>query len=432
MVLVPVRRTIAVVLVGCTLMAACGGDDDDAGDGGGGGKGGVEVVKAELTRAKAPTDAPVDQVVAGLRDFAVKLGQTDGGSDNLVVSPTSIAVAFAMAEAGAGSQTAADIAKVFGFPNQPAVHDAMNALTAQIEAANHKGRDGSEGVKVDLANAVWGQKGRQYGQGFLDTLARDYGSGLRGVDFAKASEAARKAINQWVADATHDRIPELLPRGSISPETVIALVNAIYLKASWAEQFTKEATSDQPFTSGSGSKASVPTMHDSMLHTAAHVGDGYSAVKLPYDGNDLSMVVIVPDTGTSLADFEKGLTGDKLAGILSGLQPATVDLSLPKFEATSALDLAQPLSALGLSIPGGDLSGITKDATIGAAVHAANITVDEKGTEAAAATAVIGVTSAPAPGDIVTIKVDRPFLFLIQHDATGAPLFYGRITNPRG
>jgi serpin B len=171
-------------------------------------------------------------------------------------------------------------------------------------------------------------------------------------------------------------------------------------------------------------------MHDGMLYTDASVGGGYSAVKLPYEGNELAMVVIVPDASTTLADFEAGLTGERLTEIVSDLEPAAVDLSMPRWEASSALDLAGPLTALGLPIPGGDLSGIAPGTQIGAAVHAANITVDEKGTEAAAATAIMGLTSAPS--EITTVRVDRPFLFLIQHEETGAPLFYGRITDPRG
>ena len=436
MVAIPFRRLVAGALVVSTLMTACGdgdsasGSDDDS-NGGGPGPAGVDVVKADLARVNAPADAPVDQVVAGMRDFALRLAASEDPAENVVLSPTSIAVAFAMAEAGASDATAADIAEVFGFPDQPAVHEAMNALTTKFDAANHPcNEQGSEGVTLEPANAVWGQQGLELGQEFLDTLATQYGAGVDTVDFAGDPEGAKAAINGWVSDVTRERIPELL--SEVDPATVVALVNAIYLKASWQTQFAEEATSDEPFTLTSSSTVNVPTMHDSSLNTAAAVGDGYRAVKLPYDGNELSMVVVVPDEGTSLADFESGLSGARLGEILDGLEPAAVDLSLPRFEASSALDLAEPLSALGLPIPGGDLSKVAPGTpvAIGQAVHAANITVDEKGTEAAAATAIMGLTSAPA--EIVTIKVDRPFLFVVQHDETGAPLFYGRITDPRG
>jgi serpin B len=436
MVAIPFRRLVATALVVATLVTACGDGDSTSGDGGDDGGGGsdpsgVDVVKADLARVNAPADAPIDQVAQGMRDFALRLAASEDATENVVLSPTSIAVAFAMAEAGASDATAADIAEVFGFPDQPAVHEAMNALTATLDAANHPGNEqGSEGVTLELANAIWGQQGLEFGPEFLDVLATQYGAGVDTVDFAGDPEGAKAAINGWVSDVTRQRIPELLQ--SVDPQTVVALVNAIYLKASWQTQFSEESTSDEPFTLTSSSTVNVPTMHDSSLSTSASIGDGYQAVKLPYDGNELSMVVVVPDEGTSLADFESGLDGARLGQILDGLESAAVDLSLPRFEASSALDLAEPLSALGVQIPGGDLSKVAPgvDVTIGQAVHAANITVDEKGTEAAAATAIMGLTSAPA--EIVTIKVDRPVLFVIQHDETGAPLFYGRITDPRG
>jgi serpin B len=424
------HRLVAAALA-VSLIAACGsgdGGDASSGDDDAGTPAEAPTVRADLARVNAPADAPVDQVVAGLRRFAVDLAAQAPG-ENLVVSPASIAVAFAMAEAGAGDATAADIAEVFGFPDQPAVHEAMNSLTASLEAADHEGNDqGSDGVTLEVANAVWGQEGLTFGAGFLDTLATQYGAGVRTVDFAEDPTGARDAINGWVAGVTRDRIPDLLD--DVDPATVVALVNAIYLKASWQVPFDEAATGDEPFTLEPGSTVDVPTMHAGGLGVPAADGDGYRAVQLPYDGNELSMVVVVPDEGTSLADFEAGLDGDALAAIVGSLEPATVDLALPRFEAGTALDLAAPLTALGLPVPGGDLSGITPGAQIDQAVHAANITVDEKGTEAAAATAVMGVVSAPI--DVMALDVDRPFLFIVQDDATGAPLFYGRITDPRG
>ncbi|HMG44074.1 MAG TPA: serpin family protein [Acidimicrobiales bacterium] len=432
---IPLRRLVAAALA-CSLLtaAACGdGSSDDTGradessdaDGPAG-----QTVKADLARVSPPADAPVDQVVTGLRDFALRLAASEDPGENVVLSPTSIGVAFAMAEAGASDATAADIAEVFGFPDQPAVHEAMNALTAQLDATNHPGNEDSEGVTLELANALWGQEGLEFGPEFLDTLATQYGAGVDTVDFAGDPEGAKAAINGWVSDVTRERIPDLI--SEIDPATVVAIVNAIYLKASWQTQFAEDLTSDGPFTLTSGSTVDVPTMHASSLNTSAAEGDGWQAVRLPYDGNELSMVVVVPDEGTSLADFESGLDGAGLGQILDGLESASVDLSLPRFEASSALDLAEPLSALGLTIPGGDLGRVAPGTSvaIGQAVHAANITVDEKGTEAAAATLIMGVTSMPS--EILTIDVDRPFLFVVQHDETGAPLFYGRITDPRG
>lgn len=419
------RRTTGVLLAAALLATACGGSDDDAEAGIDHSGGSPRLVEANRTRTSPPADAPVEAVVAGLQDFSVKLAATEPDG-NLVLSPTSIAIAFAMAEAGADEATAAEIAEVFGFPEQPGVHEAFNALTAEFESVN--GGSGDDEVTLALANQIWGQSGVTFGEPFLDVLASNYGAGVETTDFADV-EASRDTINRWVADVTRDRIPELVPAGMISPQTVVMLVNAIYLKARWAAPFSADLTVDRDFHLADGSTIQVPTMVKSNFATTAHQGDGYTAVELPYVGDDLSMVVVLPDEGTSLATFESQLTGAGLGAVVAGLSDARVDLEMPRWEAQSALDLAGPLSDLGLTIPGGNLSGITPGASLDAAVHAANITVDEEGTEAAAATAVGGVTALP-PGDVLTVTIDRPFLFLIQHQATGTPLFYGRITVP--
>jgi serpin B len=419
---------LAVALL--TASAACGNDSDDASadtttpDGER-----AQLVTADVARRTPSPEAPIDEVVAGLRDFAAALAATrpDG---NLVVSPTSIGVAFAMAEAGASDDTAAQIAAAFGFPDQPDVHEALNALTALLDQANHNDADGE--VILELANAVWGQTGLEFGMPFLETLAADYGTGVETTDFGGDADGSREAINAWVSEITRDRIPELVPDGMITPDTVVMLVNAIYLKAAWATPFSEDATVDEPFHLPDGSTVDVPMMHDSMLHTQAARGDGYTAVELPYQGGDLSMVVMVPDEGSSVSDLEAGLTGDRLGEVTAGLDSATVDLSLPHWDTATTLDLAEPMSSLGLTIPGGDLGGIAPGVSIGAAIHAAKITVNEEGTEAAAATAIAGVTSAPLPDQVLTVRVDRPFLFVIQHNETGTPLFYGRIADPRG
>lgn len=409
------------------LVSACGGDDDTPEDDDG--AQGSQLVQADVDRMQAPADAPVDQLVAGLEGFTVDFAAQGETGENLVFSPASIAVAFAMAEAGAGDDTAAQIGELFGFPEQPQVHEAMNALTQQLDAANMTTDEGSE-VILELANAVWGQQGLELGPDFLETLAAQYGSGVETVDFQGDAEGSRDVINRWVSDVTRERIPELIPEGMITPETIVMLVNAIYLNAEWASQFSEDATEDQPFHLADGSTVDVPMMTQSMLHTSASQGDGYTAVDLPYVGGDLAMTVVVPDEATPLADFEASLDGARLGEIVDGLETATVDLSLPRWETETQIDLGESLSAMGLPIPGGDMSGIAPDTEIGAAVHAANITVDEHGTEAAAATAIAMETSAAEPDEILEITVDRPFVYLIRHVETGAPLFYGRVVNP--
>ena len=381
-------------------------------------------VKADVGRLTPPDDAPVAELVAGLRTFGLRLMASQPAELNLVVSPASIAFAFAMVEAGASASTSADIRRALALPAPPGLHEATNALSVRLDAVHR------EGVTLDLANAIWGQVGLPLGAGFLASIASHYGAGVATVDFAADPELARQEINLWVSDVTRERIPELFPPRMIDVDTMFAVVNAVYLDAAWRTPFDEARTLDLPFTLTDGSSVDVATMHNARLSTRAAVEPDHSAVRLPYEGGDLAMVVVVPAESTTLAAFEASLTGERLAAVVAGLGPAAVDLSLPRWDIGTALDLGPPLSDLGLRIPGGDLSGMAPDALIGAAVHAANITVDEKRTVAAAATGVVaGRTGMPPPP--LRIAVDRPFLFVVQHEATGAPLFIGRVTDPR-
>jgi serpin B len=435
------RRAIAGLLGITLLVAACGGGDGDSAardaDSRGTAHSGRSVgSEAEGGGQDSSGDPPTEELVSGLNDFAVRFAASEAAQGNLVFSPTSIAMAFALVEAGASEETAAQIAEVFGFPDGQALHEVVMALKASLQEANHTASsDGSiHDLVLELANVVWAQEGLEPGQEFVDTLATSYDTAPQEADFADDPEGSRESINAWVANVTRNRIPELVPQGMITSDTVVALVNAVYLLASWQVPFAEGATSDAPFQLADGSSVQVPTMRQSGLSTTAAQGDGYLAVDLPYEGDgesesELSMTVVVPTEG-SLADFEAGLDGARWSDIVASLEPASVDLSLPRWETQSAIDLAGPLSELGLPIPGGDLSGIAPGVSIDAAVHAANITVDETGTEAAAATAVTGVVSAPA--DVLTVTVDRPFLYVVRHPATGTPLFYGRVLNPAG
>jgi serpin B len=362
-------------------------------------------------RQEAPAEAPVDEVVAGLDAFASAAERMLArGGGNTVLSPLSMAVAFAMAEAGARGRTVDDIAGVFGFPDQPGLHSAMNALTAALDGQ----------ADLSLANSLWAQAGFDMDAGFLDTLAAHYGAGVRTTDFVRDPGGSREAINAWVASATRDRIPDLLDEGAIGERTRLVLVNAVYLKAAWRTAFGEELTVDAPFHRADGTMVSVPTMHASGLDARYVLADGYTAVELPYVGGELAMLIVVPeDPGASLPQLDTGLSA------------GPVNLALPRWESRAALDLASVMTELGLPLPGGDLSGIAPDLEIGTAVHAADITVDERGTEAAAATAiVIRTTSAVIGPPPVDITVDRPFLFAVRHVESGAPLFVGRVVDP--
>jgi serpin B len=399
----------------------------------------AQLVASDRSRREAPPGAPVGPVVAGMGAFARSVdrilarpagagagagaGAAVGvGVGNTVFSPLSIAAAFAMAWAGARGRTVDDIARVFGFPAD-GTHAAMNALAAALAGA------ASDEVVLDVANSLWVQDGFDVSPAFLDVLATDHGAGVWSTDFAGDPGGSVRAINGWVAERTRDRIPELL-EGPIDPLGRVVLVNAVYLKAAWAAAFDPSATEDLPFHLAGGDAVPVPTMRAAALEAGHAAGDGYTAVSLPYAAGRLAMLVVVPDAGTTLDDLAAGLP--PLEDVAGALTPASVDLALPRWESRAELDLAPVLGELGLRIPGGDMTGIAPDLELGSAVHAADITVDESGTEAAAATAIVVRTVAyRPPPPPVTVTVDRPFLYAVRHVPTGAPLFLGRVADPR-
>ncbi len=428
------RAALPLALVLATGAAACGSDDPDDDVGADGEAGEVVVVEADLARATPAASAPVDEVVAGLDAFTVEAEQimaADTGG-NTVLSPVSIGLAFAMVSAGADDATTTRIADVFGFPDQAALHESMNSLTAALDEANQTGDERGD-VVVETVNDLWVQSGFDIEPDFLDTLAAQYGAGVPTTDFESDPEAGRAAVNESVAEATRDRISDLMPEGSITEDTRAVVVNSVYFTAPWASEFSEDATTPAPFRLGDGTTAEVPMMRDSSLQARALVGDGYTAVELPYVGDRVAMLLVVPDESTSVDDVLAGLGEGGLGTVADGLSSATVDLTLPRWDTGEATDLAPLLTALGLPVPGGSLPGVAPDLEIGAAVHAADITVDEAGTEAAAATAVgMEVTSAPVEEEIVTVVADRPFLFAVRHVETGAPLFAGRVADPRG
>lgn len=410
-------------------VAACGDDDADetaAGD--------VVVAEADLARTTPSPDAPVDELVAGIDAFGLeaeeRLSAETGG--NTVLSPVSIATAFAMVSAGAGDTTRGQIAEVFGLPDEPGVHEAMNALTAALDEAERSDPERGD-VVLETANTLWAQSGFEIEQAFLDTLATEYGAGVPTTDFENDPDGGRRAINDSVAEATRDRITDLMPEGTVTEDTRAVVVNALYMAAPWAIELSEEATTDLPFRLADGAEVDVPMMRDGALDARAVSTDRYTAVELRYLGGDLAMLVLVPEGSASLDEVLDGLPDGGLGAVAAELDHATVDLTLPRWETDSALDLGPLLTDMGLPLPGGTLPGIAPDLEIGAAVHAADITVDEAGTEAAAATAAgIDITSAPEPGDMVTVVADRPYLFAVRHVETGAPLFVGRVVDPRG
>jgi serpin B len=358
-------------------------------------------------------------------DLYGELRSTEPG--NFVYSQTSISTALAMLYAGAATTTAEQMAGALHFSLPPSrLHGAFNALDLALTTAPPNAPPAA--LRIEIANSVWIQDGFPVRPAYLDTLAENYGAGLFVEDFAKAPDPARDAINGWVADQTENQITGLFPPGSIHTLTRLVLANAVFFHGDWKTPFAPNSPNGI-FHAPAGD-VSVPTMHGH-FNAAIWSGPGWNAGALDYVGDTASMIIVVPDAGT-FAGFEAGLTVDSLAAILAGARPAGgADLIMPRFKFSSAISLEDTLSALGMPDAfddRADFSGIdgARDLRIDSVIHKAMIAVDEKGTTASAATGVaVGVTSLPP-----TLFVDRPFLFFIRHNPTGAILFMGRVVDP--
>jgi serpin B len=403
-----------------------------------------------IVLGRAPLLAPAadNGNLAGteVNDFGFDLLRRLDSKGNLCASPASIALALAMVRPGARGATAAEMDKVmhdFGATGQAAeIVSLIGALQSatSYDATDPQATPGPSGpqpvVELDVSNAVFAQKGMSLQPAYLDSLSSGFGAGLGLLDYIKDPDGARQVINQWASDRTKGRIPAVLQPGDVDALTRIALANAIYLKAGWSFPFDPSETHQRQFTRADGSTASVPTMAmDRLLNYSA--GSGYRAVTLPFTGSGaLAMTIVVPD---DMASFVGGLTASKLAAIeLQGTR-YDVDLTLPRFSVETRTDLATTLAAMGMPTlfeeGGADLSGITTDEQlfIAKVIHQANIDVVEQGTTAAAVTVAVGRAttgggeSLPQP---VQFHVDRPFLYFIQEQSTGAVLFMGRVADP--
>lgn len=413
------RRTLSLALaLAVTLLAArCGASDTEAEP---------ELLGANVPRAPA-APAEAGSLPDGLNRFGLEyygLLAARSPGENVVFSPLSIGIAFGMADAGARGETAAQIEEVFHLPGSgDELHAAFNALDQAL------GEVGESTLR--LANRMYPATGYQLVPEFVETLGASYGAPLERLDFAADTDAARERINGWVAERTEERIPELMPSGSITPETVLVLVNALYLEAKWSQPFGKYPTESAPFTRLDGSRVEASLMHNAELEARYVDAGGYQAVELPYGDGDLSMLVLVPEEGR-FADVERRFDAERLAALDEAMSEGVVDLFLPHWSASFAVDLVETLPELGLELPfrGGDFTGISpRNPFIGAGVHAADIEVDEEGTVAAAATGLAFAESGPPTPDAV-IRADRPFLYLIRHAETGAVLFLGRVVDP--
>jgi serpin B len=415
------RRLIApLLLTGSLLLVACGGAADPAEPAG------VTVLGKGIARAEPQASASdVQELTRAQRDFAVDLYRTLAADtdEDLALGPGSLHTALSMVRAGARGTTAREMDDVLhtgGLDDR--LHELGNTLDQELES-----RDSTRGISLDTANRVWAADGLELADDYVETLATHYGAGLASLDFAADAEAARAAVNEWVHGETGEMIEELFPPGTITPDTLLVLANALHLTSNWKFPFKPERTTAQGFTLVDGSSVQVETMHyDEYLPSGR--GPGWQAVRLPYSGEQLSMTVIVPD---DLEAFEQSLDADLLARVDASIKDQGIHLSLPRFTARTHSSLVKTLAAMGMPTAfggGADFSGMTGSAGlfIGAIEHEAVVEVDEKGTEAAAAS---GVSMLGSHGPTVT--VDRPFLFLIEDEPTGAVLFLGRVMDPR-
>ncbi|XXT24087.1 serpin family protein [Sorangium sp. So ce429] len=432
-------------LVGCSSDKEGGAGGGDPGQGGGD-SAPVEcfearagcVVPSNTARIESP-DVSEEELASLSRDnasFALDLGRAlHSSTENVVYSPFSISTALAMTYAGARTTTEQAIATAMRFElPQERLHPAFNHVDLELK----KRAEGSSaslggGFRLHTANAIWSQVGLEVEKPFLKVLAESYGAGVRLADFTAPKEA-EGLINAWVKDRTEGKIPELL-RDNVDPFTLVVLTNAIYFDAAWDTPFSEEATQPGAFRRGDGTSVTAQMMRGTQ-ESRHGAGDGWEAVEIPYAGTPVSMFLVLPAEGTADA-FEESLDGAALEAIIASMQARAVDVTMPKFSFGTHTSLTRALTALGMGIAfseeGADFSGIIPHdgAHIQDVIHQTAIDVDEAGTEAAAATAVIIATSGAGvyfpPAEIV---LDRPFFFFISDLQTEALLFAGRVNDP--
>ncbi len=386
----------------------------------------------KLAKAAAPaTDKGPSALADANNHFAVDLYKhlAKQGQGDIFFSPESISLALGMTYDGARGQTAAEMAKALHF-NQPA--DELNAgFATLVKQMNESGKS----YQLSVANRLWGQAGYKFLDVYLKTTRDVFGAELQTLDFVHQAEQSRQTINAWVEKQTHDKIKDLIGPGVLGADTRLVLTNAIYFKGDWQSQFEKDATSKQPFHLTAANSASTDMMNQEKHFKFAHPKD-VRILEMPYRGGDLSMCVLLPDSVDGLADLEKSLTTDQLKAWLGGLKTKNVSLTFPKFKATKEFELSKTLAAMGMPLAftdQADFSGMDgkRDLAISAVIHKAFVAVDEKGTEAAAATAVaISALSMPVPQESETFNADHPFMFLIRDNRSGSILFMGRYTGP--
>jgi serpin B len=361
-------------------------------------------------------------------DLYARLKTADG---NLFFSPYSISTCLAMTYAGARGDTEAQMAQTLRFDtNQLQLAASFGELQKQLNNEQEK-----KGMELNIANGLWAQNDHPFLTAFLDVAKQSYGANLKQADFRTRSETARMEINDWVDHKTKGKITDLIQPGVLGPATRLVLVNAIYFKGSWTREFDKHSTTKAPFTVTPNQKPEVPLMNLTADFKYAEV-DGLQLLELPYVGDDLSMIVLLPRELDGLKGMEDLLNTQTLDLWLAQAREQKVAVFLPKFKLSAQFSLAKPLAEMGMTdafSPNANFSGMDgeRDLFISAVVHKAFVDVNEEGTEAAAATGVVMRMNAvmmPRPTPI--FRADHPFIFLIRDNHSGSVLFLGRLVDP--
>lgn len=374
------------------------------------------------------------KLVAGNNQFAFDLyGQLRDEQGNLFFSPFSITTALGMTYAGARGETADQMQQVLHYPDGPQQIGGSFATLVQGIQAEARRKE----YKLNIANRLWGQEGFPFNPQYTRAVERDFRSGLQQLDFKRSTEKARQTINAWVEKETQEKIKELLKPGDIRGDTRLVLTNAIYLEANWINEFNAKSTQEGPFKVSAEREVKVPLMHLIRDRSYAET-EQLQLVEIPYRGG-LSMVVILPRKVDGLAEVEKGLTAGSVDELLKKAKPYEVDLYLPKFSFRQHVGLGRTLQKMGMRVPflpqadfSGMLSNPEDKLQISDVIHEAYVQVDEKGTIAAAATAVVMRLGAAMPQkkQRVLFRADHPFVFLLRDQVSGSVLFMGRVVNP--
>jgi len=392
---------------------------------------------AEIMDSSPASSNASDREAAGkgTNAFAADLyGQLRTQDGNLFFSPESISTALAMTYAGARGDTAVEMAKSLHFTlPQERLHPAIGGLLRDLNAGEQ-----AHGYQLKAANALWAQQGYEFTSSFLALLKNNYDAGLTTLDFATAAESARTTINRWVEEQTANKIHDLIPPNVVNAGTRLVLTNAVYFKGIWQKPFDKAQTRNEDFHISVSQSVRVPLMH-SFGRFNYMQRDIFQVLELPYNGQDLSMIIFLPKEPDELPALEASLTQEAIAQSLAELAPASkVDLSLPKFKVTAQFNLSKTLKLLGMKLAfdpdHADFSGMTSAPAglcISDVIHKSYVDVNEEGTEAAAATAVLMPEGArPSDDTPILFHADHPFIFLIRENFSGSILFMGRMNNP--